>query len=291
MWVVTGGNGQLGQALSRQLEFAGIRFIALTSNDLDITNKVQVENLIADLEPKVVINSAAWTDVDAAERDHAKAFSVNQYGVANLVGASRKSDSIFVQISTDYVFSGLSSTPISEESQLNPINIYGHSKAAGEREVLSLYPEKSYIVRTSWLYSAYGKNFVKTFCNIATNLDGSVSVVTDQIGQPTNADDLAKQLIALVFSKASFGVYHGSNSGETTWFNLAQEIFQSVGANTSRLIPVTSEEYPRVAKRPQYSVLGHDKWLKEGLTPMEHWKISLEKSLMGIIDSIERKND
>jgi dTDP-4-dehydrorhamnose reductase len=285
--VVAGGSGQLGQALSNQLDLAGLNFIALDSKELDITDRNQVEKVIGELSPTVVINAAAWTDVDLAESDPEKAFRVNQYGVANLALASRLSRSVLVQVSTDYVFSGFSNSPIHEDSQVAPINVYGQSKAAGEREIAKHYSEGSYIVRTSWLYSEYGKNFVKTMCKIATDSQKSVKVITNQMGQPTNANELALQMIKLIQSSAIYGIYHGTNSGQTTWFDFAKEIFQMIGADPRRIIPVTSDKFPRPARRPENSVLGHGNWLREGLSPMDHWKISLEKSFEKILESIE----
>jgi dTDP-4-dehydrorhamnose reductase len=287
--VVAGGSGQLGRALSNQLGIAGLNFIALNSKELDITDRNQVEKVIGGLSPTVVINAAAWTDVDLAESEPEKAFMVNQYGVSNLALASRLSKSVFVHLSTDYVFSGRTNSPIREDSEVAPINVYGQSKAAGEREVDKNYSEGTYIVRTSWLYSEYGANFVKTMCKIAMDSQKTVKVVNNQMGQPTNANELALQIIKLVKSNAAYGIYHGTNSGQTTWFDFAKEIFQMIGADASRVVPVTSDNFPRLAKRPENSVLGHDNWLREGLSPMEHWKIPLEKSLEKILESIERE--
>jgi dTDP-4-dehydrorhamnose reductase len=287
--VVAGGSGQLGQALSNQLELAGLNFIALDSKELDITDRHQVEKVIGELSPTVVINAAAWTDVDSAESEPEKAFRVNKNGVSNLALASRQSKSTLVHLSTDYVFSGFLNSPNREDTTVAPINVYGQSKAAGEREVAKIYSEGSFIVRTSWLYSEYGSNFVKTMCKIALDSQKSVKVVANQLGQPTNANELALQIIKLFQSNASYGIYHGTNSGQTTWFDFAKEIFQMIGADGNRIIPVTSDNFPRPAKRPENSVLGHDNWLREGLSPMEHWKISLEKSFEKILESIERE--
>ena len=170
---------------------------------------------------------------------------------------------------------------------MNPQSVYGHSKAAGELAIGKIYPEGSYIVRTAWLYSEFGKNFARTMCNLAISSDKDVNVVNDQIGQPTNANQLAAQLIDLVNSGAGFGVYHATNSGQASWFEFAQEIFKLSGADVGRVIPVSSGAFPRPAKRPHYSVLSHDSWVNSRISPMSDWKSALGKSFPAILDSIK----
>jgi len=287
VWLVTGGNGQLGRALSLQLALEGIDFHALDSNQLDVTNVKQVDDVIGSLKPHVVINTAAWTDVDGAETNKDFAYSVNQAGVKNLALATKRLDSIFIHFSTDYVFSGESNQPWLEDSLLAPQNIYGHSKAAGESVVNKFYSERSYILRTAWLYSEFGKNFAKTMCKIALNTKDSVRVVKDQIGQPTNAQDLASQVILVAQVKPEFGTYHGTNSGQASWFDFAQEIFKLVGADPDRIVGTLSSDYQRIAKRPSWSVLSHERWHTSEIPPMQEWKQALKKSIPAILDSIE----
>lgn len=291
VWLVTGGNGQLGRALSFQLALRNVDFLALDSRQLDITNTSHVNHVIKSLKPDVVINCAAWTDVDGAELNRDSAFNVNEVGVKNLVLATKCYDSMFIHFSTDYVFSGKSTQPLLENSILDPLNVYGKSKAAGESHIKQLYSERSYILRTAWLYSAHGKNFVKTICSMAVNTKNEVRVVNDQFGQPTSAHDLAKQTILLVNSGADFGIYHGTNSGQTTWFECAREIFRIIGADENRVIPITSDEFPSRTKRPSYSVLGHDAWERSGIEPMREWKEAMKEDLPEIVDSILRTGD
>jgi len=286
-WLVTGASGQLGSALSRQLTLSGIDFVALDSKQLDITNALQVNEAISSYKPYVIVNAAAWTDVDGAETNRDTVFAVNAQGVENLAIAARNKNSIFLHVSTDYVFSGESNQPWLENSPLNPQNIYGQSKSAGELAIRKIYPERSYIVRSAWLYSEYGKNFVRTMCRLALTSDKEVRVVGDQTGQPTNAHDLAFQIILLVNAGVKYGTYHGTNSGNATWFELAQEIFSLSGAEVNRVLQVRSSEYPTAAKRPVYSVLGHKAWSDSGLPAMQDWKIALRKALPAILDSIK----
>ena len=286
MWVVTGASGQLGLALAKQLTLEGIDFIALDSKQLDITNVDQVNEVISRINPQIIVNTAAWTDVDGAENKSKLAFAVNEKGVKNLALAAKFTNSTLMHISTDYVFSGESDQPFHELAQLDPQSVYGCSKAAGELVIKEVYSGGSYVVRTAWLYSEYGKNFAKTMCSLALNSDHEVPVVDDQVGQPTNAQDLASQMVLLANSGADFGIYHGTNSGQSSWFEFAREIFRLSGADVNRVIGVSSSQYPTLAKRPKYSVLGHKSWSRQGLAPMQAWKTSLERALPGILNSV-----
>jgi dTDP-4-dehydrorhamnose reductase len=242
--------------------------------------------LIVDLKPEIIFNAAAWTDVDGAETQPDSAFAVNCLGVENLALGAKSIGSILLHISTDYVFSGDSDLPWAEDSTMNPESAYGLSKAEGERALITHYPERSFIVRTAWLYSEHGKNFAKTMCKAAISTDAEVSVVNDQIGQPTSAQDLAVHIIDLARQGENFGIYHGTNSGEASWFDFAREIFRLCGADVDRVRAIPSSQYPQKAKRPSYSVLGHDGWHRSGLSPMQDWKIALERSIPNILNSI-----
>ena len=286
-WLVTGAHGQLGNAITRELDFRKINYVAFGSKDLDITSAQNVNKIIGEVKPDVIVNAAAWTDVDGAESNSDLAFAVNGRGVENLATACVHFGAILVHVSTDYVFSGQSDRPWHEDSRLDPQSVYGHSKAAGELAIAKIYPARSYIVRTAWLYSEFGKNFAKTMCNLAISTDKEVKVVSDQIGQPSNANELAAQLIDLVQSGATFGIYHGTNSGQASWFEFAQEIFKLSGADVQRVTPVSSSQFPRPAKRPNYSVLSHDSWGSSGIAPMADWKSVLEKSMPAILHSIK----
>ena len=286
-WLITGGSGQLGVAASQELDKLGIAFDAWNSKDLDITQSSTVSEAIEKLSPKVIINCAAWTDVDGAESREVEALRVNSDGPENLALAGRKSNSKLIHVSTDYVFSGESQSPWQIGDEINPQSAYGRTKAQGESRVLASYPENSFVVRTAWLYSPWGKNFAKTMAKLALKGDGEVRVVNDQVGQPTSASDLAKQLVELGLSTSPVGIYHGTNSGQATWFEFAQEIFKLSGADVGRVIPVSSSEYPRPAKRPPYSVLSHDAWAGTSVKPMRDWRIALADSMPAIISAVK----
>ena len=285
-WLITGAKGQLGQMLSAQLERQGHDFIALSSKQLDITNASHVNEVISKIKPGIIVNTAAWTDVERAEISREAAFEINERGVENLVLAARKVNAAFLQISTDYVFSGQSSRPWPEDSPLNPLGVYGQSKAAGEKVVARVFPERSYVIRTAWLYSEYGDNFAKTMCKLASQSNTEVRVIMDQIGQPTNARDLASQIIVLVNSEAKHGIYHVTNSGQASWYEFAKEIFKLSGADLNRIVPISSDEYPTSTKRPLFSVLSHDALVGSGCNIMRDWRIALRESIPAVQASI-----
>jgi dTDP-4-dehydrorhamnose reductase len=286
-WLITGGSGQLGIAVSQELGERGISFHAWGSQDLDIAKGPIVRDVVSQLSPKVIINCAAWTDVDAAESNEPQASRVNRDGAENVAMAAKNCGAKLIHLSTDYVFSGESETPWQVDSRIDPQSAYGRTKAEGESRVLATYPENSSIVRTAWLYSPWGKNFAKTMTRLALNGESEVRVVNDQMGQPTSAMDLAKQLVELGLSNSPAGVYHGTNSGQATWFEFAQEIFKLAGADVGRVIPVSSSEYPRPAKRPSYSVLSHDAWANTAVKPLRDWRIALEEVMPAIISAVK----
>jgi dTDP-4-dehydrorhamnose reductase len=285
-WLITGGSGQLGIAVSQELGLRGLEFSAWGSKDLDITKSPIVLDLISKLSPKVIINCAGWTDVDGAECNEQSASRVNSEGAGNVALAAKVIAAKLIHISTDYVFSGLGETPWKVDDAINPQSAYGQSKAEGEKGVLTIYPERTTIVRTAWLYSPWGKNFAMTMTKLAINGDEKVRVVDDQVGQPTSAIDLAQQLIVLGLSTSPVGIYHGTNSGQATWYEFAQEIFELAGEDVARVIPVSSSEYPRPAKRPAYSVLSHEAWEKTSIMPMRHWRNALADAMPAIISAV-----
>jgi dTDP-4-dehydrorhamnose reductase len=286
-WLITGGSGQLGIALAEELDARGLTFKAVGSKDLDITQVSIIRDLVSQVSPTVIINCAAWTDVDAAETHENLASKVNGGGAEKIAVAAKNCGAKLIHISTDYVFSGESKTPWQVADEINPQSVYGRTKADGESRVLGTYPENSSIVRTAWLYSPWSKNFAKTITHLALNGDDEVRVVNDQMGQPTSATDLAKQLVELSLSSAPVGIYHGTNSGQATWFEFAQEIFKLSGANVNRVIPVSSSAYQRSAKRPSYSVLSHDSWAKTAIKPMRDWRIALSEAMPAIISVVK----
>ena len=285
-WLVTGGSGQLGIAVSQEIGERGILFHAWGSRDLNITQGPTVRDVIAKLSPKVIINCAAWTDVDGAESNEQSASRVNSDGAENIAIAAKECGAKLIHVSTDYVFSGENQTPWQVLDQINPKSAYGRTKAQGESRVLAEYSQNSSIVRTAWLYSPWGKNFAKTMTKLAIKNEGETRVVNDQVGQPTSAIDLAKQLTVLGLSGSPAGIYHGTNSGQATWFELAQEIFKLTGADVGRVTPVSSTEYIRPAKRPSYSVLSHDAWANTSVKPLRDWRIALAEAMPSIISSV-----
>jgi dTDP-4-dehydrorhamnose reductase len=286
-WLITGGSGQLGIAVSHELDKLGIAFDAWSSKDLDITQSSTASKAIQEFSPTVIINCAAWTDVDGAESHEVEASRVNSDGPGNLALAAKLCNSKLIHVSTDYVFSGESQTPWQVVDEINPRSAYGRTKAEGESRVLAIYPESSFVVRTAWLYSPWGKNFAKTMIKLAIKGDGEVRVVNDQTGQPTSAPDLAKLMVELGLSTSPAGIYHGTNSGKATWFEFAQEIFKLTGADVGRVAPVSSIEYPRPAKRPSYSVLSHDAWAGTSVKPMRDWRIALAEAMPAIISAVK----
>jgi dTDP-4-dehydrorhamnose reductase len=261
-------------------------FKAFGSDELDITESSELQNAMKKFSPDIVVNCAAWTDVDGAEGNEVLANKVNSAGAKNVAFNAKKQGAKLIHISTDYVFSGQGKTPWEVSDPIDPQNAYGRTKAEGEIQVLRTYPENSLIVRTAWLYSPWGRNFAKAIVNRALNDEGEVRVVCDQVGQPTSARDLAKQIIKLGLTNSTTGVYHGTNAGEATWFEFAREIFTLAGADLKRVSPISSLEYPRSATRPTYSVLSHDGWMNTLLPPMRDWRIALSDEMPAIIEAV-----
>jgi len=269
-YLITGAAGMLGRDL--QAALAGREVTALDRADLDITDPAAV--LAATVSFDVIINAAAYTNVDDAESDEDAAYAINATGPHNLALAAAASGARLVQISTDYVFDGTATRPYPEQTEINPISAYGRTKAAGEAFVLQEHAAGSYIVRTAWLYGAHGPNFPKTMLRLA-DTRATLNVVTDQVGQPTWTADLAAQVVALLDSHAPAGIYHGTNSGVTSWFGFAQAVFAAAGLDPARVTPTDSSQFVRPAPRPSYSVLGHDAWVAAGLSPMRDWQAAL----------------
>jgi len=236
-----------------------------------------VAKAVADLAPDVVVNAAAYTAVDAAESDEDAAHRVNTVGPATIAAAVSGHGGKLIQVSTDYVFAGDASVPYDVGDPTGPRSAYGRTKLGGEQAVRDLLPDASYVVRTAWVYGATGANFVKTIARLERERD-TISVVDDQRGAPTWSADLAVALVELGRSGAPAGVYHCTNAGETTWFGFAQAIFEELGADPARVLPTTTEAFPRPAPRPAYSVLSGLAWRRAGLTPLRHWRDALRSA-------------
>ena len=286
MWLITGSGGQLGKSLQQQLIEEGIDFVALSHANLDITDKSKVMAVLKEYPGSVVVNTAAWTAVDDAEDHFDKAIAVNATGVSHLAHAAEETLSRLIHVSTDYVFDGLSPVPYSVSSPANPSNAYGLTKRRGEEQILRSNLQNSTIVRTAWLYSEFGKNFVKTMVRMALK-KSPVRVVNDQVGQPTNAHDLSKMIIEIGMMERPPSIVHGSNSGVATWYELAVEIFVALGRQRDLVTPVSSSEYPTKALRPKYSLLSHEDLDNWNLTQMPDWKSSLLRDLPLIVRHVK----
>jgi dTDP-4-dehydrorhamnose reductase len=282
-WLILGGSGQLGRTLQDHLVDQGIGYFAPTRKVLDLTSATNVVECIDFYGPSVIVNCAAWTNVDKAENYENDALLINGYAAEYIAKSARKNSSTLIHISTDYVFSGEGKKPWKEHDLLEPKTAYGRTKKFAECAILDIYPENSFIFRTAWLYSKYGNNFVKTICSKAFENNETLSIVNDQIGQPTLADDLCKQLVLSIKRKIEPGIYHGTNSGQATWYDFATEIFTLIGHDKNRITPIPSSVLQRPAPRPHFSVLGHDEWLKLGLPEMRGWRIALQGSIMNIL--------
>jgi len=274
--VVTGAAGMLGCDVVTAATRGGHEVLALGRPDLDVTDVAAARDLLGPGD--VVVNCAAWTDVDGAETQEAVAERVNGAGLRALATACRDRDARLVHMSTDYVFAGDASTPYPEDATLAPVSAYGRSKAAGERAVRDLLPGAGFVVRTAWLYGENGPNFVTTMLRLEQSRD-TIDVVDDQRGQPTWTRDVAARLVTMIERDLPPGIYHATSSGETTWFGLARAIFTAVGAEPARVRPATTSSVLRPAPRPAYSVLGHDAWGRVGLEPLRNWGAALEEAV------------
>jgi dTDP-4-dehydrorhamnose reductase len=276
--LVTGAGGMLGRDLVAVLVSRGFPVTALTRADLDVCDPDAVRDAVAGHD--VVVNTAAWTDVDGAETAYEQALAVNGTAPGIVAAACVGARARMIHLSTDYVFPGDASAPYPEDAPTDPVNAYGRSKLAGERAVLAA---GGTVVRTAWLYGAHGPNFVATMLRLAGVRD-TVDVVDDQRGQPTWSSALAERLVELgLRDGAPAGVYHGTASGETTWYGLARAVFAGAGLDPDRVRPTTGDRFPRPAKRPAYSVLGHDRWAAAGLKPLPDWRDMLAEALPTIV--------
>ncbi len=281
--LVVGANGQLGkclQKLSSDYDWS-YNFIFLSSGDLDITDSAAVLSVLEEEKPHFCINAAAYTAVDLAEQDAARAFAVNADGPGNLAEACKEVGAVLIHISTDYVFDGDTEISYDEENFTNPDGVYAASKLKGEELVLESNP-KSVIIRTSWLYSEHNKNFVKTMLHLFAERD-QIGVVNDQFGQPTNANDLADAIMQIIKSERPvYGIFHFSNYGETTWFHFAKKIAELSGSDI-KIKALTTAEYPTPAARPRRSTLALDRIESAyGIEP-RYWENSLQECLQTIM--------
>lgn len=273
---ITGASGQLGQALKKMSErHPEHQFCFYNATEVDVTQKPTIEKVWDEIHPDYCINAAAYTAVDKAESEPEKAYAINAFGVKNLAEVCQKYQTVLIHISTDFVFDGTQSTPYLETDVTHPKGVYGASKLAGEQAIASVC-QKYFIVRTSWLYSEFGHNFLKTMLRLAAEKP-EVRVVNDQIGSPTHALDLAQMLITMILRPSThYGIYHFSNQGSTSWFGFAQKIFKVYQLDTP-LYPIASADYPTPAQRPKFSVMNTTKIQQEFHTEIPQWDESLLK--------------
>ncbi|AHF08071.1 dTDP-4-dehydrorhamnose reductase [Desulfitobacterium metallireducens] len=274
--LITGASGQLGRELTIFLEQERLfEAIPLSRKELDVTDFLQVQSTLQKHRPDIIIHTAAYTQVDRAETEQDQAYAVNAMGTRNIALGAEKIGAKLVYISTDYVFDGQKIMPYIEFDKRNPQNTYGKSKAAGE-EFVQAFCSQYFIVRTSWVYGNYGPNFVKTMLNLAKEKK-ELKVVNDQVGAPTYTLDLAYFIFEIIQTEL-FGIYHVTNSGECTWYELAKVIFEEMEI-AIRLNPCNTEEFPRPALRPKNSVLDHMGIRLNGLTDLRPWREALAEYL------------
>jgi dTDP-4-dehydrorhamnose reductase len=276
-WLVTGAGGQLGHDVVALLTDAEEAVTGLARADLDITDPKAVDAAIAALgDDGVVINCAAYTAVDDAESDEDTAHALNATAPGLLAEACKRHGARLVHVSTDYVFAGDEHTPYDEETRTQPRTAYGRTKLAGEEAVLASGAH-AFVVRTAWVYGAAGANFVRTMANLAAQRD-TLTVVDDQVGSPTWTTHLARGLIGIATSDVPPGVWHCTNSGQTSWCGFARAVFEELGLDPERVQPTTTDKFPRPAPRPAYSVLSGAKWAAAGLPAMPSWREALHEA-------------
>lgn len=279
--VITGAGGMVGRVLADQAAAKGHTVLALTSSQCDITDEDAVRRFVANGD--VVINCAAYTQVDKAEAEPERAHAVNAVGPGNLARVCAAVDAGLIHISTDYVFGGGErDTPYEIDDETGPINIYGRTKLDGERAVLTAKPD-AHVVRTAWVYrGADGSDFVATMRRLAAG-DGTVDVVADQVGSPTYTGDLVSALLEIVDGGVKPGILHAANAGAASRFDQARATFEAVGADPERVRPVGSDRHPRPAPRPNYTVLSAQRSAQAGLTPLRDWREALQAAVTAVV--------
>jgi len=277
--LITGAYGQLGSEMKVISEkYSLYKFIFTDADALDICNENDLKNFFARTTVDYIVNCAAYTAVDKAEEDVENAYKINKDAVRLLAKFSAKNKIKLIHISTDYVFDGKSYLPYTEDVAINPQGIYGKSKAKGEQEILSLAPQ-SVIIRTSWLYSSFGGNFVKTMIKLGQERE-KLTVIFDQIGTPTYAADLAVSIMKIISAQEFIvGIYHFSNEGVCSWYDFAISIHKHAGIKNCKVLPIESKDYPTKTPRPHYSVLNKAKIKAAYNIEIPHWEDGLVRCL------------
>ena len=285
--IVFGSNGQLGNRIEHYLQKSNLNCVFFTKKECDISDKKKLEKIYKKYKPAFVVNAAAYTDVDGAEKNFEQALSINFEAVSNLVNISNKFESVLIHFSTDYVFNSKNKIPIKENSEKNPINKYGVSKHLGE-EIIINQAKKYFIFRISWVYSQNGKNFPNTIIDLALK-EKTLHVVDDQLGVPTSVDFISKMLLKILLddkSNKKYGIYNLIPSGHTTWYELAIKIVKKIKKNdnennykVNNIIPVKSNFFETTAKRPNYSVLDNTKLIKTFKINTYSWELYFDDFL------------
>lgn len=281
--LVTGANGQLGSEIaSLKSQFLNYKLFLTDKEELDITNFDNLKSFVQNNEIKVIINCAAYTNVDKAEEDEESALAINMIAVKNIAQISKTLHLKVIHISTDYVFDGDSKIPYVESDVTNPQNVYGKTKLNGEEALVAINPKNTIIIRTSWLYSSFGNNFVKTILKLSKEKE-TISVISDQIGSPTNARDLANVILKTIplIQNQNVEIYHYSNEGSCSWFQFSEEIVK-ISKSKCKIIPILSKDYKTKTKRPKYSLLNKTKIQQAFKVVIPNW----EKSLVTCVNQI-----
>lgn len=287
--LVTGGDGQLGCALRALIEKMNLpfRFYFTDAGELDITDRSQIESFVVGQQIRYILNCAAYTAVDKAEEEREMAFAINTAGVENIALVAKQYGVKVIHLSTDFVFDGASTIPYDEESEPHPLSVYGETKLKGE-QLLQAAGGEWLILRTSWLYSEYGSNFVKTMLRLMRERE-LLTVIDDQRGSPTYATDLAEMMIHILQQSEvngwTNGLFHFSNRGQTSWYGFADAIRRVAGIENCKLVPVTTAEYPTAARRPAYSVMDLTKISNRFRVEIPTWEEALQRCLQKILQT------
>jgi len=294
--LVTGKNGQLGQSINKLVNIAintkynpnSNEFVFVGRKELDLNSKSNIDSYFNNSDKfDIIINCAAYTAVDKAEEEQDLANQANHLAVKQLARIAKNQQAKLIHISTDYVFDGESSKPYMETEATNPVNIYGKTKLAGEQTLKEIMPTDAIIIRTSWVYSEYGNNFVKTMLKLGKERD-EINVVSDQIGSPTYATDLAEAILKIINNKNYLEkqqpteVYHYSNKGEVSWYDFAREVFKVAGIDC-KVKPIATEQYPTAAKRPKNTLMDKDKIAKTFGMNITNWSNALGNCIVTLL--------
>lgn len=285
--LITGAGGQLGRSLQRTFTRNQVDYVSCSRDELDITSESSLEKISKE-NPSIIINCASYTNVNAAERNQKDAEAVNVNGVRNMVKAANSVGARLLHISTDYVFSGEGNVPWGIHDLPNPKTVYGKTKRLGEKEIELIGDANTTVIRTAWLYGPYGSNFAKTIIKKVTQSRDYISVVTDQVGQPTSTIELADVIYEICTLDESPKIVHLANLGVASWNEFAQELAKMCGESPDRILPITTDDYHSQADRPKFSVLEVSDLKTKGSKLMKHWRESLEVVFPEIFESVSK---